>query len=129
MNKHTYRSKKVNTINWEQLRERWSGQALLFAVDVAKDGQYAELSCQGPDGAVLMHWDLLEGTAELIAELKRFGSPVAVVMESSGTYGDALRHRCRLADPDQRGAAPRHRLQLTAAHVPSSFERSGAAPG
>ena len=44
MNKHTYRSKKVNAINWEQLRERWSGQALLFAVDVAKDGQYAELS-------------------------------------------------------------------------------------
>jgi len=97
MNKHTYRSKKVNAINWEQLRERWSGQALLFAVDVAKDGQYAELSCQGPDGAVLMHWDLLEGTAALIAELKGFGSPVAVVMESSGTYGDALRHRCRLA--------------------------------
>lgn len=36
MSKHTYRSKKVNEIDWDQLRGKWAGQSLVFAVDVAK---------------------------------------------------------------------------------------------
>ncbi len=39
MNNHTYRTKKVNKIDWSQLRERWAGQALVFAVDVFVDSR------------------------------------------------------------------------------------------
>lgn len=97
MSKHIYRSKKVNEVDWDRLRERWHGQALLLAVDVAKTTQYAELSAVGGADAVLLRWDHLEESRGLVAELKRLGGPVTVVMESSGTYGDSLRHRCREA--------------------------------
>ncbi|MCX7110134.1 MAG: hypothetical protein NTX45_08395 [Proteobacteria bacterium] len=46
---------------------------------------------------VLFHWDLIEGTAFLLGELIRFGSPVTLVTEPGGTYGGALRHPCRQA--------------------------------
>ena len=41
MNKHTYRAQKVNAINWQQVKEQTSGEALVLAVDVAKVQQYA----------------------------------------------------------------------------------------
>ena len=44
MKKHNYRAKKVNDINWSQLRQQFTGQALVFAVDVAKAQQFAMLS-------------------------------------------------------------------------------------
>ncbi len=47
MSKHTYRSKKVDEIDWDQLRGKWAGQSLVFAVDVAKETQYALLANQG----------------------------------------------------------------------------------
>jgi len=97
MSKHTYRSKKVNEIDWGQLRGKWAGQSLVFAVDVAKEMQYALLTNQGQTESVLLRWNHLEESAALIGELVRFGTPVAVVMEPSGTYGDSLRYQCRQA--------------------------------
>jgi len=44
MKKHNYRAKKVNDINWQQLRQQFTGQALVFAVDVAKEQQFDLLS-------------------------------------------------------------------------------------
>ena len=97
MSKHTYRSQKVNEIDWDQLRGKWAGQPLVFAVDVAKETHYALLASPGQTESVLLRWDHLGESAALIGELGRFGAPVAVVMESSGTYGDSLRHLCRQA--------------------------------
>ena len=97
MNKHTYRTKKVNEIDWSQLWNGWSGQPLVLAVDIAKEMQYAELSAQGQDKTVLLRWDHLKESTTLIGHLERFGGTVTVVMESSGTYGDSLRHLCRQA--------------------------------
>ena len=97
MSKHTYRTKKVNEIDWSQLWNGWSGQPLVLAVDIAKEMQYAELSAQGQDKTVLLRWDHLKESTTLIGHLERFGGTVTVVMESSGTYGDSLRHLCRQA--------------------------------
>jgi hypothetical protein len=36
MKKHTYRTKKGNEINWSALGQQLGGQAVPFAVDVAK---------------------------------------------------------------------------------------------
>jgi hypothetical protein len=46
MKKHTYRAQKVNNINWQQVKEQTTGEALVLAVDVAKVQQYALLTNQ-----------------------------------------------------------------------------------
>ena len=97
MKKHNYRTKKVNDINWPQLRDQFAGQALVFAVDVAKEQQFALLSNPELSESVLMQWNHLEQTAELINELKQLNTPITVVMESTSTYGDAMRYQFRQA--------------------------------
>ena len=97
MKKHNYRTKKVNDINWPQLREQFAGQTLVFAVDVAKVQQFALLSNTELSESVLMQWNHLEQTAELINELKQLNTPITVIMESTSTYGDALRYQFRQA--------------------------------
>ncbi len=57
MNKHNYRTKKVNDINWPQLRQQFAGQSLVFAVDVAKVEQFALLSNIELSESVLMQWN------------------------------------------------------------------------
>jgi transposase len=97
MKKNNYRTKKVNDINWPQLREQFAGQPLVFAVDVAKEQQFALLSNPELSESVLLQWNHLEQTAELINELKQLNTPITVVMESTSTYGDAMRHQFRQA--------------------------------
>jgi transposase len=97
MKKNNYRSKKVNDINWPQLREQFAGQPLMFAVDVAKEQQFALLSNPELSESVLLQWNHLEQTAELINELKQLNTPITVVMESTSTYGDAMRYQFRQA--------------------------------
>ena len=41
MKKRTYRAKNVNKINWDKVTEQLSGKAAVFAIDVAKEKQYA----------------------------------------------------------------------------------------
>lgn len=97
MKKHNYRTKKVNDINWPQLREQFAGQPLVFAVDVAKEQQFALLSNPELSESVLLQWNHLEQTAELINELKQLNTLITVVMESTSTYGDAMRYQFRQA--------------------------------
>ena len=97
MKKNNYRTKKVNDINWPQLRELFAGQPLVFAVDVAKEQQFALLSNPELSESVLLQWNHLEQTAELINELKQLNTPITVVMESTSTYGDAMRYQFRQA--------------------------------
>lgn len=97
MKKHTYRSKKVNQVNWEKVKEQLSGQSVLLAIDVAKDEQYGVLSSSDPGDAVLLRWDRLDETMWLIEKLKELNSEVTVVMESTSTYGDGMRYQFRQA--------------------------------
>ncbi len=96
MKKHNYRTKKVNEINWSELGQQLGGEAVTFAVDVAKAQQYALLTNDAQNLSTLVKWELLETTA-LIQGLQHLGCPVTVVIESTGTYGDAMRHRFRQA--------------------------------
>jgi transposase len=97
MKKHTYRTKNVNQINWPELRDSLNGQALVFAIDVAKEQQYALLTTQDDTVSQLVKWPLFE-TPSLINQLKQLNSPVSIVMEATGTYGDALRYQFRQAE-------------------------------
>ncbi len=74
MKKHNYQAKKVNDINWPQLRQQFTEQALVFAVDVAKEQQFALLSNTELSESVLIQWNQLEQTAGLINELKQLNA-------------------------------------------------------
>jgi len=95
MKKHTYRTKKVNDIDWAQLKERINANEAVFAIDIAKEKQFALLSTADDEVSQLVCWNHPEQTQELLAQLKNLGCPLTVVMESTGTYGDALRHQFR----------------------------------
>jgi len=97
MNKHTYRAQKVNTINWLQVKEHVAGEALVLAIDVAKVQQYALLTNQDHTKSWMMQWSHLEQTPYLIEQIKALEVSIAVVMESTSTYGDSLRYQCRQA--------------------------------
>jgi len=93
MKKHTYRSKNVNKINWSQVTEQLTGDVVTFAIDIAKEKQYALLSDSKGSLSELVWWNHPEQTPDMLAVLEGFTCPVDVVMESTGTYGDALRHQ------------------------------------
>lgn len=97
MNKHTYRAQKVNTINWLQVKEHVAGEALVLAIDVAKVQQYALLTNQDHTKSWMLQWSHLEQTPYLIEQIKALEVSIAVVMESTSTYGDSLRYQCRQA--------------------------------
>lgn len=94
MKKHTYRAKKVNDINWVQLQEQIAGGEAALAVDIAKEKQYALLSTAN-GVSELWHWDHPEQTREVLRRLEGLGCRITVIMESTGTYGDALRYQFR----------------------------------
>ena len=95
MKKHTYRSKNVNKINWEKVTEKSSDELLLFAIDVAKEKQYALLSNATGTVSELVWWNHPEQTHKMLDILESFSCPLDIVMESTGTYGDAMRHQFR----------------------------------
>ncbi len=99
MKKHTYRTKNVNQINWPELRDNLNGQPVIFAIDVAKEQQYALLNTTDDSISQFIKWPLFE-TTNLIKELKQLNCPITIVMEATGTYGDAMRYQFKNAGFD-----------------------------
>lgn len=95
MKKRTYRSKKINQINWELLRESLDGDKIVFAIDVAKHDQFALLRTADGTLSELVRWKHPEQSTMMLDSLEGLNCPVVVVMESTSTYGDALRYHCR----------------------------------
>jgi transposase len=96
MKKRTYRKIAVKEIDVAALVAELGGGRVVFAIDVAKvdmvaaivagDGRVVRTVCwknPSENGLVL----------ELLSGLRRAGLSVEAVMESSGTYGDVLRHQ------------------------------------
>jgi transposase len=95
MKKRTYRAKNVNKINWATITERLSGDLSVFAIDVAKQKQYALLTNADNSVSELLWWNHPEQTSEVLSILEGLSCSLEVVMESTGTYGDALRYQFR----------------------------------
>jgi hypothetical protein len=88
-----YASVSVKSVEIESWSTSRAGQACVVGVDVAKFELMAVL--RWPDGAFQKPWRIInpDEIGLLIALLEKLHSscPVTVAMESSGTYGDALR--------------------------------------
>jgi transposase len=95
MKKRTYRTKNVNKIDWIQLNKRLSGKQVSLAIDIAKEHQYAVLADEESGVLELIKWCHPAQTPELMNALRNMCCPVVVIMESTSTYGDALRYQFR----------------------------------
>ena len=93
MSKRAYRATRVNDVNWDQLAQGKDGLDIALGVDVGKYSLWAV--CRWADGRFERPWRV-QNPGEiptLLTLLKRVsaGRKLVVAMESSGTYGDALR--------------------------------------
>ena len=93
MGKGRYRTIEVKEVDWEAWAAQAAGATVVFAVDVAKEDLVSRLDIKDAAHLGRVKWRHPQQTGELLAGI---GCLVAVarvetVMESSGTYGDALR--------------------------------------
>ena len=77
------------------MKEQLQGSPVVFAIDVAKEKQYALLANVDSSVSELLSWKHPEQTREVLTHLENLACPLTAVMESTGTYGDALRYQFR----------------------------------
>jgi len=92
---------EIKSFNVESIRGRWSGDRVIVGLDIAKRVQYASMSDDQGVPLTVLKWRMPEELYVFVALLESIGSDrVEVVMEPSGTYGDAIRfalHRSGIA--------------------------------
>ena len=96
MKKRTYRKIAVKEVDGAALATELGTGRAVFAIDVAKVDMVAAIVAA--DGRVVrtVCWKNPSENGlvpALLAGLRRAGLSVEAVMESSGTYGDVLRHQ------------------------------------
>jgi len=93
MKKRRYRATNVKQVNWEKIASLTAGQQVVFSVDVAKDDFFGVLMKTDRSVIETIKWVHPQQTREVGEHLLHdLGAQyLEVVMEPSGTYGDALR--------------------------------------
>jgi transposase len=131
MSSKAYRSTRIKDVNWNELARGREGVAITLGIDVGKSTLWP--LCRWMDGRFERPWRVKnpEEIPALLALVKQMsvGRQLIVAMESSGTYGDALRQA--LAD----NGIVVHRVGGKAAHdyaevfdgVPSQHDGKDAA--
>jgi transposase len=93
MSRKAYRATRVNDVNWEQIARGKEGLGVTLGVDVGKFDVL--VVCRWADGRFERPWRIKNPweIATLIALVRQVKADrkLVVAMESSGTYGDALR--------------------------------------
>jgi hypothetical protein len=93
MKKRRYKATNVKRVNWERISVQTKGQRIIFGVDVAKEDFFAVLMKADQSVIETLKWVHPQQSRELVEHLldDLKCSHLEVVMEPSGTYGDALR--------------------------------------
>jgi transposase len=93
MSKGRYRVQDCQAVDWSQLCERAQGAQVVFAVDVAKEDFVAAVMRDSGERLARIKWRHPGQTRLVLDALVALQAcaELAVVMESSGSYGDALR--------------------------------------
>src|SRR5215472_8412709 len=93
MSKKAYRATRVNDVDWDRLARAKEGVSITLGIDVGKHTLWPV--CRWADGQFERPWRVKnpEEIPALLALIQRMsaGRKLVVAMESSGTYGDALR--------------------------------------
>lgn len=99
MSKRRYSSVEFKAVDWESVEQRLAGERVVVAVDVAKEDFVATVFAADQSALVTLKWTHPEQSEEVVGRLKwlRRKWTVEVVMEPSGTYGDALAWQLRAA--------------------------------
>jgi len=92
MKKRMYRSTAVKSVNLESVLETIGDAPVVIGVDIAKVDMFATIEVNAKP-VITVRWEHPNETAVFVEMLLVFlaRGPVEVVMEPSGTYGDALR--------------------------------------
>jgi transposase len=80
--------------------EKVQSNRMVLAIDVAKEDMVAALTTERADVLVTLAWKHLDETPVLLGKLEeliQMGLALEAVMESTGTYGDVLRHQLKKA--------------------------------
>lgn len=91
MKKRTYRSISVKQVDRQELVGAVVGRRVVVGVDIGKEDPVAVVTSGPLESVVRFHWSGLSETREVVDLLRSLGPEVEVVLEPSGTYGDALR--------------------------------------
>lgn len=99
MNKRNYRATHVKQVNWRNVIQNTAGKALVLAIDVAKEEQFAVLMDDQSQLYLTTKWTHPVETPTLLKHLATLTSQqLDVAMEPTGIYGDTLRRQLALAD-------------------------------
>lgn len=91
--KRVYRAVNVKTVSIEELRDELGGQRCVCGIDVAKTNFFATLMNERREVVVTIKWEHPTQTTEFLELLEGVDAErIEAVMESSGSYGDALHH-------------------------------------
>lgn len=96
MKKRAYRRTAIKNFEPWVLEKRTESRQLVLAIDVAKRDMVAALTTRQEEVLATLAWKHLEETPDLLGklnELRDLGFSVEAVMESTGSYGDVLRHQ------------------------------------
>jgi len=86
--KRSYRSEDVKKLDRERLAREVEGKRTVFAIDVSKEKEYAAIVTEDRRTQVIIRWDLVEETREVVTLLKELpASELVAAMEPTGTYG------------------------------------------
>jgi transposase len=87
-----YRSTAVKDVNLESILEAIAGSPVIVGIDIAKEDMFATVDVNA-QSVITVRWKHPNETTVFVEMLLVFlaRGPLEVVMEPSGTYGDALR--------------------------------------
>lgn len=128
----TYRRVDVEFFDAALHLQLAAGERVVVAIDVAKSKFVAALSDRSGDCLRLVKWEhprQLSKFIELIETVRTRGHEVVVVMEPTGTYGDALRHQLTSRDIEVHRASTKHVHDAAELYdgVPSKHDAKDAA--
>src|SRR5262245_255141 len=91
MKKAIYRASRVKQVDLSKLVELVGTRPLVLSVDVAKEDCFARAMTRDGEVSTTIRWKQPGETRTLVEFVRAFRGPVEVVMEPTGSYGDALR--------------------------------------
>jgi transposase len=130
MRKGTYRAVEIKSVNMARVAEAVKGKRVAFAVDVGKEVPFARVVTNKKELVVTVKWKQPGQRREVIEWLGQLGAErVEVVMEPTGTYGDALRAQAWAAGLEVYRVNPKrvHDAAETYDGVPSHHDAKSAA--